>query len=1230
MKNMSKFFFVLMFLAVSTKLTAQLETYSSAITALEKTTGAPNAGTISKYFEVPVNMSNGTANIQIPVYTIKSGNITLPISLSYHTGGIKVNDPVSWVGAGWSLNTGGIISKKINGLDDEYAGIQPTPGTPMINPQSYQAPYYSPYPFTNMTQAVDSAMSSTFTPGPTELDMLDRFFGQVILNQFDGEADEYFYSTPEGSGTLVFNQQTGFFMNSNINNWRYTGVGDADPGASWLLESGSGNEYTFASQEITRTGYDNISSYNPSTQQYHFYVSAWHLSQVKDKIHNKTVSFNYDATPFHTTMEGYSGALDFAYNTGTYTYVAGQTNTDYRLGNDLSVSEITFEEGKVQFIKDVNARLDMPGAPNALKEIRVLDHNNNLKKKFVLSYFYYSNRLFLSSVREVNYLNGDTTAMPAYKFDYNISQSLPARFSYAQDVYGYYNGKTTNTSIYPAPQGYSVSYTFSDRSIDTNYTRLGTLKQVKYPTGGTLNIETENNRDAVELVGGLRIKRIINTDSVTGKQLVTEYKYQFENGAPSGALLYKPKFYYDYTYMGCGTSEESRIKVVGSSIHPLSANQGSAISYDEVEKSEIGDSYNLKSRHSFVNYLNVGAETPNSAHLGDPNGVPFPKMTNLNNYNGIEYSTKVYQYKNGQYYKINETQKDYKTLNQFQKYIWNVQAAWGGFTHAFIYDACNGNPYNWDPMFPRPLINPYKFFSETLVENSTTSETKDDNNNTLTQFARKEYDHTNGNLKKTITVNSKGDTLRTYYKYSCDYPWTSSTNPVNVELVYLAEQNIILPVEIISTIQKAGSATETVRQGQLYTYTNGRVKKLYQFTKEIALAGMLQSYVNNSGFYYDANYQQEEEINTYNSDNNPVEITSRAQKKSFIWDKNNIMASAADASYTDIAATSFEPDAKGNWSYSGTPVADVNSITGKNSYNLSTGNITKSGLSNTVYHITYWSSGAAKNVNASAGTAIKTRGSWTLYQHEVTNPSGGTITVSGTGNIDELRVYPKKALINTLTYEPLIGITSQTDANNNTVYYEYDGFGRLKLIRDKDNNILKKYCYNYAGQQEDCVVCNETNSSPIWQNTGNVRCQVNSSTCAYTGYQEIEQQNTNPCSPATTQWITGSYNPGVCGSSGLTQVSVANNAAVAGLYVKYTSVNNPSEVYIFPIPSTSGALGCLPGGKSKPYNIQIYHTGLISTVVYTIGATTVSGTPANFSNVWIGPLTSTITIDPNL
>lgn len=52
-------------------------------------------------------------------------------------------------------------------------------------------------------------------------------------------------------------------------------------------------------------------------------------------------------------------------------------------------------------------------------------------------------------------------------------------------------------------------------------------------------------------------------------------------------------------------------------------------------------------------------------------------------------------------------------------------------------------------------------------------------------------------------------------------------------------------------------------------------------------------------------------------------------------------------------------------------------------------------------------------------------------------------------------------MITTYTYDPLIGVTSITPPNGQTAYYEYDGFGRLKSVKDESGNKIQDIQYHY-------------------------------------------------------------------------------------------------------------------------------------------------------------------------
>ena len=100
------------------------------------------------------------------------------------------------------------------------------------------------------------------------------------------------------------------------------------------------------------------------------------------------------------------------------------------------------------------------------------------------------------------------------------------------------------------------------------------------------------------------------------------------------------------------------------------------------------------------------------------------------------------------------------------------------------------------------------------------------------------------------------------------------------------------------------------------------------------------------------------------------------------------------------------------------------------------------------YKLSYWSSSGG--------------GSWQFNETTISanTPIGGAGVL-----LDDVRVFPAGAQMTTYTYDPGIGVTSITDPNSLTTFYDYDSFGRLIVIRDDKWNILKTFSYNYFNGQ---------------------------------------------------------------------------------------------------------------------------------------------------------------------
>lgn len=83
-------------------------------------TPAAQAWQMIKYGDMNTNLYTGTVSLSIPVYTYKDEDFEIPVSLDYSYNGLVPNQSVGMVGMGWNMTCGGVITREIRGIPDDF------------------------------------------------------------------------------------------------------------------------------------------------------------------------------------------------------------------------------------------------------------------------------------------------------------------------------------------------------------------------------------------------------------------------------------------------------------------------------------------------------------------------------------------------------------------------------------------------------------------------------------------------------------------------------------------------------------------------------------------------------------------------------------------------------------------------------------------------------------------------------------------------------------------------------------------------------------------------------------------------------------------------------------------------------------------------------------------------------------------------------------------------------
>ncbi|MCW3467014.1 hypothetical protein [Chitinophaga nivalis] len=403
----------------------------------------------------------------------------------------------------------------------------------------------------------------------------------------------------------------------------------------------------------------------------------------------------------------------------------------------------------------------------------------------------------------------------------------------------------------------------------------------------------------------------------------------------------------------------------------------------------------------------------------------------------------------------------------FRKTMHGVKIGARSVTYGYV---TNIGWYEYKYNINQVSVAPFKMISEAFLPQSDTTVTYgDDNTNTLSITKSIQYDTTVYQPAIITTFQSNGDEKQISNKYPLNYPRQNGADPATRALKKMQDAHMIGEVvEQVTSIKKNGSNTWGVLDAILKEFNENNLKynAVYKLTADAPRTNFIPFTITNGVSSKDAAYEKRLTFDRYDTYGNLLQqTTDGGETSSYIWNKDypGPIAIVTGSAYDNIAYTSFEAANNESWSFAGTGITDASVPSGKKYYNLASGNISKSGLAAGIkFRVSYWTKNASPyTIAGTIGSPEKGRSlrGWTFYSHQVTGVS--TVTLSGTGFIDELKLHPADASIATYTYEPLVGLTSQSDSKGQFIYYEYDGLNRLKTVRDLDGMILKQYDYQY-------------------------------------------------------------------------------------------------------------------------------------------------------------------------
>ncbi len=468
---------------------------------------SPETANLGEYGNYAASPYNGTANVNVPIYTIDWEGLQIPIQLNYDTGGVKVASEASWVGLNWSLSTSFGIHRRVYGQDDfsekiagDYTGA-PKSGY-IFNDLDLEWQEGTARPFLDHNEILNVhhsfGLQTIEGRASRHLDTQPDIFSVSLFGQnykfmlekkgshefidaivFNNKNAKITFNLTAKSFTLIDEHGFTYYFNTKEINTTFNTIQGGDPNNSSSYQSAIGNIFALTNRAdtalITNWSLDRVVS--PRGRELNFTYQKglhftfpsylivgggrdeegrlnWPQEQYESTLYKKihTVSTTVIENNYLSAIQGDFGEVNFILGERKDLSTGSTLNT---LSNN-SFGTYVLYTGQSQ-IRSCHGTSNSCGTSTSLlpQKLNSIEIVNSKGKKVIDAQFhqsYFNIKKSTDPVKE-RYLrlklDRITVNGRSHEFNYWLENTLSPKDSNGVDFWGYDNGITTNDTKVP-------------------------------------------------------------------------------------------------------------------------------------------------------------------------------------------------------------------------------------------------------------------------------------------------------------------------------------------------------------------------------------------------------------------------------------------------------------------------------------------------------------------------------------------------------------------------------------------------------------------------------------------------------------------------------------------------------------------------------------------------------------------------------------------------------------